>query len=373
MTSAFEDYAVTTQDQMSWLTTGSNNSWDRKSKKSKPTKKSKSKSAPKVLLYKSLLEGAKYISDPEWQEIVKNAAYGEFPVGFSTRKEGIVYSYSDKKISVNPSIDPYEAVIQTIDFMRAIGGIKTTMDLEKSRQEFDDIVKQAEDNFNNQKWKDLKAKAKKSAIGKFIDRMAMDHKFTGEERKVLQTIINVGLTNGAIKGTEINYYCGAINNINGLVFDQKMGRFKLTDEILAKVKMPSQKGFQSDYIYFSLYNQPPRNKKFKGFVEEWIKYKKTFDQQQTKTRKTYTSTLRGTERAVVPVSSLEYENAKQSLDSLRSYSENYPPNSPMIESEGQTRINPNNLLLSPRTELPLRLIPKQIPKKKTPKLVLIIN
>ncbi len=374
MTSSFQTYAITTQDQMSWLTAGSNNSWDRKPKKQTSTKKSKSKSAPKVLLYRSLLEGIKYINDPEWEEIIENAAYGEFPVGFTTRKEGIVYSYSDKKMSVNPSTDPYEAVIQTIDFMRTIGGIKTSMDLEKSRLEFDDMIKQAEDNFNNQRWKDLKAKAKKSAIGKFIDKMALDYNLNDDQEKILQTIIYLGLTNGAIKSTEINYSGGAINDINGLVFDREKERFKLTDEILRRVKIPSQKGFQPDYIHFSLYGQPPRNRKFKGFVEEWIKYKRTFDQQQSKNRKTYTSTLRGTERAVVSISSLEYEDARQSLDSLRaSYSENRCPNAAILESDIKTRVNPNNLLLSPITELPLRLIHKRIPKTETPKLVLIIN
>nr|QBK90791.1 MAG: hypothetical protein LCPAC201_00920 [Pithovirus LCPAC201] len=372
MTSPFEAYAVTTQDQMSWLSTGSNNSWD--SKPTKSPKKSKKKSAPKILLYKSLLEGVKYINDPEWKEIIENASYGEFPIGFTNRREGIVYSYSDKKTSVNPSSDPYEAVIQTIDFMRTVGGIKTTHDLEKSRKDFEDMVQRAEDDFNNQGWKDLKAKAKKSAIEKFISKMAKMYNLTEDCRKILQTIIYVGITNGAIKGTEINYHGGAINDINGLVFDPKNGRFKLTDEILSKAKISSQKGFQSDHTYFSLYNQPLRNKKFKGFVEEWAKYKRSVEQQKVKIRGANTSTLQETERAVVSMSSLEYEDVQQSLDSIRnSYVENYLIDDPMIESLDQIRINPNNLLLSPRIELPLRLLPKQIPKSQTPKLVLIVN
>ena len=109
-------------------------------------------------------------------------------------------------------------------------------------------------------------------------------------------------------------------------------------------------------------------------MEEWAKYKRSVEQQKVKIRGANTSTLQETERAVVSMSSLEYEDVQQSLDSIRnSYVENYLIDDPMIESLDQIRINPNNLLLSPRIELPLRLLPKQIPKSQTPKLVLIVN
>lgn len=374
-------YAVTTQDQMSWLTGGSNNSWDAKPKAA--PKKSRYKTAPKTLVYKSLKEGAKFINDPEWKEIVENAAYGDFPAGFSTRREGIVYSYSDKKASINPSTDPYEAVFQTINFMRMVGGIKTKLDLENAREEFDQMVQQAEKDFNNQTWKDLKAKAKKFAISNFVDRLARSYHLSDDDRKLVHTLIFLGLNNGMIQTGDIDYRSGMVQSINGLVYDQSSQHFKLRDDLFSKVKTKAFKGSYPDYIYFSLHRQPIKNKKFKGFAEEWEKYKRDCRRQKMKAAGTNTFTRRETERAMISPYSLEYGEVQDSIDDRREDISTDNSIDLRIEPEAvcsESRINPDNLLLSPRVELPLKFPAIDEPhnlstfdRPDTPPVILIIS
>jgi hypothetical protein len=195
--------------------------------------------------------------------------------------------------------------------------------------------------------------------------MASEYNLIDSDQKMLQTIIHLGLNNGAIKDTDIIYHQGIIEEISGLHYDPKVGKFIFVSEFPVKTRSrPStQNKFVKDAIYFSAtVESTEKNRKFKGFVGEFEKYKRDSERQKAKSKGISKSTSQETERAVISPLSVEYREKLESMDSLRSP---FPddeiledemtliPDSSLLEMD-LTNCNP---LLSPKIKLPIFLEP----------------
>ena len=285
-------YSITTAQNALWLKTDmdpprktSNRS--RRSIEDGPNIEGKS------VVYPSLLEGTQYITDPEWKRMIIEAAHGVFPLGFSYRGEEIFYNYGGKRTSVSPSADSYEAVTEVMNFYRLAGGIKTPMDHEYEREILAINREQEEKDFFSHGWPDLKPKAKSRALEDFVAHTVKVHQMTRQDQDLLLTIINLGFINGSIKDSDIIYENGNVQTIKTLIYQPQINQFLLRSDSRFRVKVPSQKGFYQDGVYFDRCRFPVRNSSFKGFGEEWIKFTKNQTRIQTRS---VPLTERGTER-----------------------------------------------------------------------------
>ncbi len=318
----------------------------------------------KDIIYYSLLEGTQYITDPEWRKIITRAAYGILPLRFSHRGDGISYNYGGKRTTVQLSDEPYEAVNQIINLFRMSGGIKTQMDYQYEQQQFQANMAQTEMKFWHQGWSDLKPKVKLRAIDTYTSKLVREQSMAPQGKDLLYTIINWGLTNQSIRDSDIVFERGVIINIIVLFFDEKNKQFYIRSDALARAKVPVQKGFYTDQVYFSPRRCPIRNAGFKGFSDEWSKFNRNHNRPIGKQK---ILTGRGTER---PPSSSPYpvpptpSNSRESMmesdyvwasseDSLLSRQARISSDeSGLVNNSNQMGLSRISVLLSPRPNLP---------------------
>lgn len=279
------------------------------------------------------------IGDPEWVDILRRAAYGDMPGGFTVRSSMVTYSQGGQRKMVRLATNPSKAVTELRTIFRTVGGIRTDMDIRESHRELMEMKKQQDEEFRSMSWGKLKPKAREGAIHSFVNTSSRQLGLTSDQKNYMLTLINIGLRNEAIDESDFEFQNGEIVAIRSVIYDGTS--FSLARE----GKSLPQKDFKPDSVYFNRYNhnQSGGSKKMVNIHNEW--------------EKTNNLIIKSAKyRTTVPSSPQITTNGSPSP---RGTSSRRPSKRPMIhhsENSGivavmkpqHTSVDPNSILLTPR-------------------------
>jgi len=170
-------YSSSKISSMPWL--NSNSSESSRKKKNIP------------LMYPIFEELSSRVDDPQWEKYLIDAAKGKFPKGISFNGEALIYKIGNKKPETIEISGKSNAVENFMNFIRKTTGLRTSMDLEREKDN-----EHRSSGMVQKEWSKIKSKAyKKLLIIDFIGKMSTDHRLTQEEKDQLLTLINLNIGN----------------------------------------------------------------------------------------------------------------------------------------------------------------------------------
>lgn len=170
------------------------------------------------IVYPSIYDGLEFVEDDEWYEILNNIAYGIMPKDFTSRHNGIVYTASSREKRYQPSVDPEEAVWGTIDFIREVGHVYTTADINIDEEIVEEVCPDL--------WKNVKNKKKQILIKNYKKAETKRLNLTSQQEAEMYSLMSIGLKNGTISDDDIVFKDGEIKDIKSLTFDGQIYKFR---------------------------------------------------------------------------------------------------------------------------------------------------
>ena len=275
------------------------------------------------LIYPSILDGLEFVHDPQWADILHDAAYGIFPSGFASRNDGISCNVGGKRQSIIPSIMPEIAVDEVIEFFRSAGGIKTKIDIEMEQRILVDARRQQDEEYETLSWSKLKSGMKNEVISYFASNVSDKLNLSQNQRSDLETVVNSGLNSGAIRERDIIFANGKIIEIIPLYFDGNY--FHLTTEAILRSKLPIIKNVYSDDVYFDPNYKPPyqSSRKFNGFDSQWQKMKRNINKSITRSQTNRATSIANLKSSPSPYNSHSPSFSPHVINSIRNNSHRY--------------------------------------------------
>lgn len=180
--------------------------------------KSSSNGIAMRIVYPSIYDGLEFVEDDEWYEILSNIAYGIMPKDFTSRHNGIVYTASSREKRYQPSVDPEEAVWGTIEFIREVGHVYTTTDIDIDEEIVEEVCPDL--------WKNVKNKKKQILIKNYKKTETKRLNLTSQQEAEMYSLMSIGLKNGTIADDDIVFKDGEIKDIKSLTFDGQVYKFR---------------------------------------------------------------------------------------------------------------------------------------------------
>lgn len=211
-----------------------------------------SKKRQKVV-YSFFLECSQWTLDPYWQAIFEKMTSGKFPRGFtfkltegSTNSGILTYKKGTRTIKLEIGKDAQEDVRKIIAFYQTNGGIFSATD----QQKFNTEAKkrgQIDTDVKEKRWTDIKKKkVKKLFLLDYVGRVAKAYNLTDKERKYLIAFLNLGFFLGYLRNTDVTFEDGAIQEISGVVFDEKNRKFYFRDTKMRLTKTTKKKDYNKN-------------------------------------------------------------------------------------------------------------------------------
>lgn len=200
-------YASTTVRTVSWLS---------EPVKNKDINKRRGKRKDiKHIIFKKISD----ISDENfWKELLLECAYGKFPKGFDYKDGELIYRRGIK-LAISP--DPAEVLVQTKDFFKIHGGIKSPRDLEIERLE-EEQYRQNALTIDSVKWKDIRSlKMRENILMHYVKKLHHDPK----HQRILYDKIKNSFTIGTLSNKDVLFQNGEIKTIYGVIYDENKNNY----------------------------------------------------------------------------------------------------------------------------------------------------
>lgn len=216
-------------------------------------KNRKSKMVPAVI-HPLLKECADLVSDSYWVAIFNQAALGKFPKGFSFNDRTLIYKKCNKIQKLDLFESAIDALPRCIEFFRKFGGLISPTEIQASRQAAETQSANCKSIYDC-KWSDIKSPDLKQLL--FIDfatQMTKKYDLSISEQKHLSTVIHIGHQLGYFNEKNIHFENGAIEAIDGLIYDKYERRFSFDPTLKAKNFKLNKRGNDSNHQqknYFS--------------------------------------------------------------------------------------------------------------------------
>ncbi|SNW62866.1 Hypothetical protein ORPV_962 [Orpheovirus IHUMI-LCC2] len=222
--------------------------------KNKPVTKQKKPERQKKIVHPIFAECSALVTNPDdkiWKELFDNASGGKLPPGYTcTNKDNILklkYNMNRKGKSTKKGDKEKDRVLEVptsgIDalvlcknFFRKWTGIMTETERKKYEH---DIIQDQIRKMENITWAQIKKDRikKNKYIDAYVDKVCATHHLNDDMKESLSTVINAGLSSGAIKNKDVIMTDGEISHIDGIGYIQDVG-FNLLKEVKAKKSKP---------------------------------------------------------------------------------------------------------------------------------------
>lgn len=213
----------------------------------------------KIIINPTFKDYANLTDDVTWKTILDDAAYNNFPRGFSYRNNYLTHKIRNKVSKIELSDNAEVATSECIKFFKEKGGIMSQDDQDKSRQDLEDYI----DRRGNQlpsKWSEIrKGRIKEVLISAFISRLSKEMQLSSSEKDSLRNVISIGFILGCFTKNHIILTNGSIEGITGLKFDNEKRKFYI-DYHLAPINLKVSKNGKA----------PPIPKQ--SFYAVWLKF-----------------------------------------------------------------------------------------------------
>lgn len=176
-----------------------------------------------------------YTIDQYWRDIFYTCSCNKFPKG--ARYDGetrTLYVKSPEKrgksqaISIPDNAEQAYKII--IDNFRERLGMFSAHDIRIKREELEEVKKNIKINLDCE-WKKLKPKwVRDHLILKYTIRLESEHNLTPKESKDLHSTVQLGFQLKKLTSDDVNYNNGKITSLNGLIFDEKNRKWKITNK-----------------------------------------------------------------------------------------------------------------------------------------------
>lgn len=211
------------------------------------------------LVYPVFLKCCKYSDDIFWKFIFEDLAYGKAPYGTYITKNFLCCNYKDKQFSykIDPKKDPkiiYENIHKLL-FNKF--GLMSQTDKENRRLIFENTKNNIEQICKSD-WNMIKKKnIKNILIENFVIDMKNKHNLSDKLCKKLLSIIKIGIIFKTILSDDIKYKDGKINNIEGIVFNNKKIKFnkniyKSSNKISSQIIIEKKSNISENWPKFLL-------------------------------------------------------------------------------------------------------------------------
>lgn len=259
------NYAVMSINKMPWLSEPINqNKGKNRRQKTQP-----------IIQHPIFNECSEYCNelykDNYWKSIFSQAAYGKYPRGYMFKDGILTFRRGTKTQKIEISSAPIEAMNQCIDFFKKTTGMKSDDDQIEEKKLYDKNT-QENDSQLNLTWKEVKTKkkVKKILISLFVSNITKKYQLNDEERKQVSTLINMGIIMGYFSNESIVMELGEIKEISGLIFDEKLRTFSLSNtKPLVKSSNRNKKIISSDEYLDHNYKLDKNNITYIDFMNIW--------------------------------------------------------------------------------------------------------
>lgn len=173
-----------------------------------------------------------HTSDPFWQNLLRDAHQGKFPHNFSYRDGILIYKTPTRTKRCPLSLNPSNAALEFISFLRSAGGISSPLD------DMDSEVDQPQRDIS--KWVKLTKKEKNQALVRFVRQEIESRNLTDAEILQLKYILNCGQTLNFFHKDNIIVDSFVIQSIAGLKFNEETRKYWIDEDGVTPLKSSSK-------------------------------------------------------------------------------------------------------------------------------------
>ncbi len=185
------------------------------------------------VIYPIFEECKKYTLDPYWKDKFTNFAHNKFPseIKYDPVHKNLILKLDGKKREVIglPDDDPIFTFQVVMKILRENLNMNSNRDI-KFRKEEMEIACQKNVCDLDCEWKKIKPRhLKDQFIMDYIAKLKEEHNLSSQEVKELISVVHLGFQFKALSQDGVDFSDGAVQNIEGLTFDENTRKFKIPE------------------------------------------------------------------------------------------------------------------------------------------------